>query len=74
MSNSAETWQDNFMEERNYRSFLLRCWQEEEEAGPSGEPDWRFVLVHFDHEQKKKGFSCLKALMAYLQAELGCVD
>lgn len=53
----------------NYRAFLLRCWQEAD-AGPSGEPQWRFTLVQMGEGQTKKGFASLEDLVTYLRGEL----
>jgi hypothetical protein len=53
----------------NYRAFLLRCWQEAD-AGPAGEPAWRFTLVQMGQGQTKKGFACLEELLAYLDKQL----
>lgn len=53
----------------NYRAFLLRCWQESN-AGPAGEPAWRFTLVQMGEEQTKKGFASLEELVAYLDEQL----
>ncbi len=46
----------------NYRAFLLRCWQDEEE--------WRFTLVQLGDEGEKQGFACLEDLVTYLRVEL----
>jgi hypothetical protein len=50
----------------------------EDEPEQEGEPGresceeaaWRFTLVQLEHGHAKKGFSCLEALVTYLQAEL----
>lgn len=70
----AEGWQECA---NDYRSFLLRCWQEgepetENEPGfkATSEASWRFTLARIDDEQSKKGFASLEALVDYLQAEL----
>ena len=61
----------------SYRAYLLRCWQEGE-AAPGEEPLWRFSveeILPFDklrtlHERRRKGFSSLGGLIAFLRAEL----
>jgi len=54
-----------------YRTFLLRCWQEEG-VEKSGEATWRFTLVQIgDGEAGQKGFACLDNLVDYLRQELG---
>jgi hypothetical protein len=69
---------------RPYRAYLLRCWGEGEAA--PGNPPWRFSaeeILPFDpsagsgqrklrtlHERRRKGFSSLGALIAFLRAEL----
>jgi hypothetical protein len=50
-----------------YRAFLLRCWQEAGEEGPS----WRFTLVEAGTEGSKQGFADLEAVLDYLKRELG---
>ena len=52
-----------------YRAYLLRCWQEGE-AAPGKEPLWRFSVEEISNERRRKGFSSLGALIAFLQAEL----
>ena len=51
----------------NYRAFLLRCWQDEED----GEPRWRFTLVEAGDEGSKRGFASLEEVVGFLQEELG---
>jgi hypothetical protein len=51
-----------------YRAYLLRCWQEGE-AAAGEEPTWRFSVEEILYERRRKGFSSLEALMAFLQAE-----
>jgi hypothetical protein len=53
----------------SYRAYLLRCWQEGE-APPGKEPLWRFSVEEILHERRRKGFSSLEALIAFLRAEL----
>ena len=50
----------------NYRAFLLRCWQDEEE--------WRFTLVQVDDDHIKKGFASLEDVFSYLCGELENTD
>lgn len=52
------------------RAYLLRCWREGEAAGGQ-EPVWRFSVEEILRERHQKGFSNLRALIAFLQAELG---
>ena len=54
---------------RSNRAYLLRCWQEGE-AAPGKEPLWRFSVEEILNERRRKGFSSLGALIAFLQAEL----
>jgi hypothetical protein len=56
-------------ESHPYRAYLLRCWQEGE-AAPGKEPLWRFSVEEISNERRRKGFSSLGALIAFLQAEL----
>jgi hypothetical protein len=49
-----------------YRSFLLRCWQEEVD----GKPVWRFTLVQMDDEGIKKGFASLDEMFTYIRDKL----
>jgi hypothetical protein len=56
-------------ESHPYRAYLLRCWQEGE-AAPGKEPLWRFSVEEILNERRRKGFSSLGALIAFLQAEL----
>jgi len=68
-----------------YRAYLLRCWQEGE-AASGKEPLWRFSVEEILPssppagsgqrklkalpERRRKGFSSLEALIAFLRAEL----
>ena len=52
-----------------YRAYLLRCWQEGE-AAPGKEPLWRFSVEEILNERRRKGFSSLGVLIAFLRAEL----
>jgi hypothetical protein len=70
---------------RPYRAYLLRCWQEGE-AAPGKKPLWRFSLEEIlpsapsagsgqrklkaSPEQRRKGFSSLEELIAFLRAKL----
>jgi len=51
-----------------YRAYLLRCWRERGAAGK--EPLWRFSVEEILHERRRKGFSSLGVLIAFLRAEL----
>jgi len=64
MADSKNNWHDAG---RNCRSYLLRCWQEEE---PGKSFAWRFALVPINDESRMKGFTCLEALCASLREEL----
>lgn len=52
-----------------YRAYLLRCWREGE-AAPGQEPLWRFSVEEILHERRRKGFSSLEALVAFIRSEL----
>jgi hypothetical protein len=54
---------------RPYRAYLLRCWQEGE-AAPGKEPLWRFSVEEILNERRRKGFSSLGVLLAFLRGEL----
>jgi len=54
--------------QRPDRTYLLRCWQEE--AISAEKPPWRFWVEEISHERRQKGFGSLKALFAFLRAEL----
>jgi len=54
---------------RPYRAYLLRCWREGEVA-PGQEPHWRFSVEEILNERRRKGFSSLGVLIAFLRAEL----
>jgi hypothetical protein len=56
-------------ESHPYRAYLLRCWQEGG-AAPGEEPFWRFSVEEILSERRRKGFTSLGALIAFLQAEL----
>jgi hypothetical protein len=70
MAGSENNWHDAG---RNYRSFLLRCWQEDDLVNgrePGVHFVWRFALVPIDDQSNARGFACLEELFAYLGAEL----
>jgi hypothetical protein len=52
-----------------YRAYLLRCWREMD-AAPGQEPLWRFSAEEILGERRRKGFSSLRALIAFLRTEL----
>ena len=52
-----------------YRSFLLRCWQEQDRSQISRSQIWRFSLED-TRSGKQRGFASLEALMTYLQTAL----
>ncbi|MFB0537258.1 MAG: hypothetical protein ACETWR_20030 [Anaerolineae bacterium] len=51
------------------RAYLLRCWQEGG-AAPGKGPLWRFSVEEVLNERRRKGFTSLRALIAFLRAEL----
>jgi hypothetical protein len=55
------------------RAYLLRCWQEGE-AAAGQEPLWRFSVEEIVPERRRKGFTSLEALLAFLRAELDSSD
>jgi hypothetical protein len=52
-----------------YRADLLRCWREGK-AATDQEPPWRFSVEEILGERRRKGFSGLRALIAFLRTEL----
>jgi hypothetical protein len=51
------------------RTYLLRCWQDEQ--APSGEePRWRFSVEEVLQKRPRQGFESLEALFAFLRADL----
>lgn len=48
-----------------YRSFLIRCWQEEE-VTPGQHPAWRFSIEGVSSSLNRQGFHDLQALLAFL--------
>ena len=52
-----------------YKSYLLRCWQEQSQSQSGQSKLWRFSLEDA-RSGEQRGFANLKALMAYLQATL----
>lgn len=52
-----------------YRAYLLRCWYEE--AAPGEEPLRRFSVEEIPQRGPRRGFSDLKALLAFLEEGLG---
>ena len=54
--------------------YLLRCWQERETTSGQ-DPHWRFLVEEvLKDEQRRKGFTSLSALCAFLEAELARED
>ena len=66
MAFSSDERQATAAGRKNYRAFLLRCWQEKAD----GAGVWRFTLVQINGGQSKHGFAGLEELMIYLTAEL----
>jgi hypothetical protein len=56
-----------------YKSYLLRCWQEQDRSQTSPSRIWRFALQD-TRSGKQRGFASIEALMAYLQAALAEED
>ena len=54
----------------SYRAYLVRCWRDR--SSSDEEHPWRFSVEEVLHERRRKGFSNLEALFAFLQAELAC--
>ena len=54
---------------RLYRSYVLRCWQEQE-AAPDRPPVWRFVLQEISGEQRRLGFGDFEQMADFLLHEL----
>ncbi len=52
-----------------YRSYLLRCWQEQG-ATPDQPPVWRFVLQEISGEQRQLGFGSFEQMADFLLDEL----
>jgi hypothetical protein len=52
-----------------YHAYLLRCWCEEQ-AAPNGAARWRFSVEEILHERRRRGFSNLESLVAFLRSEL----
>jgi hypothetical protein len=60
------------MQKKNRPSpvYLLRCWQERETTSDQ-DPHWRFLVEEISTDgRRRKGFSSLSALFAFLEAEL----
>ncbi len=55
-----------------YRAYLLRFWEERVHA-PEIQVVWRFSLEDV-HTRERQGFAGLKALVAFLRAEIGDED
>jgi hypothetical protein len=53
-----------------YRSYLVRCWQEQGST-PDQPAVWHFSLTVIGEKQTPYGFSNLAALVEFLQSELG---
>ena len=54
----------------SYHAYLIRCWRDK--SGSDEEHPWRFSVEEILPERRRKGFSRLEALFAFLQAELAC--
>ncbi|HEX6304549.1 MAG TPA: hypothetical protein VFZ76_10195 [Anaerolineales bacterium] len=66
MAFSSDERQATAAGRKNYRAFLLRCWQEK----VAGTSVWRFTLVQINGGQSKHGFAGMEELVDYLNAEL----
>lgn len=49
-----------------YRTFILRCWQEPVDASDR-DPVWRFSLITIEKRNKLKGFTDLDSVMSYIK-------
>jgi hypothetical protein len=56
-----------------YQAYLVRCWRKER-AAPDGSSQWRFSVEEVLHERRRRGFSSLEALLAFLRAELAGME
>jgi hypothetical protein len=52
-----------------YRSYLLRCWQEQA-AAPGQPPVWRFVVQEVSGEQRQWAFGSFEQVVDFLLDEL----
>ncbi len=48
---------------QRYRAFLLRCWQEEDNA-------WRFSVDEIGRRAPRRGYTDLEAIVTFLEEEL----
>lgn len=53
----------------SYRSYLLRCWQEEH-TRPEQPPLWRFMLQDVADAQRQHAFGSFEQLVAFLRTEI----
>jgi len=51
-------------EDKAYRAYLLRCWQDEPTA-------WRFSVEEVRAQSRRRGLRGLEELIAFLRVELG---
>jgi hypothetical protein len=56
-----------------YRSFLVRCWQEEEISSSQAAP-WRFSVEGVSSPLERQGFNNLQDLLVFLHEMLLIVD
>jgi hypothetical protein len=56
-----------------YRSYVLRCWQEQE-AASDRPPVWRFVLQEISGKQRRLGFGSFEHMMGFLLDELTAIS
>ncbi|MCL4299120.1 MAG: hypothetical protein KJ077_25515 [Anaerolineae bacterium] len=54
---------------RPYRSYLLRCWQEQA-AGPGQPSVWRFGVQEVSGEQRQWAFASFEEMGDFLRGEL----
>jgi hypothetical protein len=54
----------------SYRAYLVRCWREK--SASDEEHPWRFSVEEVLHKRRRKAFSSLEALFAFLRDELAC--
>ena len=61
---NKNSWQEG---DPDYRSFLLRCWLEDQSDETLG---WRFVLVRLEQDPETNCFASVEKLLIYLREEL----
>ncbi len=64
-----EGWRSHDGKARQYRCFLIRCWQVEA-AKAGDEPVWRFTVKEAGDGMLGRSFPCLTDVETYLETEL----